>query len=165
MEGEHRPVAGDGDGQRVTREHAGNIGAEPLAARSVRLGGVGGEELAEHDAAGSHRRDVVVERAGVRDRAGAARIELGHQLGAAAERAEREAAADVLAVRAQAGLCAEERRKPRPAMAGGHHLVGDADRAGGTGDGKQPARNPGSAGIQPPEPSIGSTSTAARSSW
>ena len=54
-EGAHRPVAGDG--QRVARLHAGNIGAEPLAARGVCLGGVGGEERAEHGADVPTRRD------------------------------------------------------------------------------------------------------------
>ena len=63
MEGEHRAVARDGDRQRVARQHVGDVRAELLAARGVRLGGVGGVELAEHDAAGRHRGDVVVERA------------------------------------------------------------------------------------------------------
>ena len=62
------------------------------------------------------------------------------------------------------GVGPEQRGEAGAAVPRGHHLVGDADRAGAARRVEQPRRNSGSAGMQPPEPSIGSTSTAASSS-
>jgi hypothetical protein len=57
------------------------------------------KEAAHGDDAGRHGEDIVVERTGMRQGAGAARIEERHDLLAATERPERHAATDVLAQR------------------------------------------------------------------
>jgi hypothetical protein len=125
---EHRAVPRDTDREPVPADHLGDTRPEPLAARCVHLGRVCGVELAERDAPGRHRGDVVVEGARVRDRARPGGVELVEQLRRAAERAEREPSADVLAVRPD--VRSTPSSAVRPERPGEVILVGDTDRAG-----------------------------------
>ena len=109
--------------------------------------------------------DVVVERAGVRDRARPRPSRTGPSRPARPPKAPNEKPPPMYLPNVRmVRLRAEQRRQARAAVARGHHLVGDADRARlAASPAKTPRRKSGSAGMQPPEPSIGSTSTAARS--
>ena len=83
-----------------------------------------------------------------------------HQVGATAEGAERQPAAEVLAERRHVGRDAEQLLGAADAEARRHHLVEDQHRAVRRSSARRSAaRNAGSPGMQPPEPCIGSTST------
>ena len=97
MHGVHRTEAGDAEGELVLMEHIVDSPAELFTVSRQGDRGVGGEQLRQHDAAGRHRRDVVVERAGVGDRVGLRRVEAVEQFGSSGERAEREPPGEVLA--------------------------------------------------------------------
>src|SRR5215469_12957022 len=77
--------------------------AQRIAAGGVLLRGLGRVDAGEAGVAGGHRDHVVVEGAGVGQRAGAGRVEQPHDVGAPPEGAERGSAADVLAQRGQVG--------------------------------------------------------------
>ena len=122
------------------------------------------EDLLETGDARAHGQHVVVEGAGVEQRTGPGRVVRRHQVGAAAEGAERDAAAEVLAQGGEVRGHAHQRLETAGSEPRGHHLVEDEQRARRRGLGRAASRGtPGSAGTQPPAPSIGSTSTAARS--
>ena len=79
--------------------------------------------------ADGHREGVVVERAAMGQPA-ARRVEGRHQVGAAAEGAERQPAGEVLAERRHVGRHAEQRLGAADGQPRRHHLVEDEHRAG-----------------------------------
>ena len=160
----HRSQAGElhrdaGPPARRVQRHA-----QRLAAGEQRLGRGGVEDLPHGDAPRGHGPDVVVEGAGMRQRARLVAVEDRHDVGPAAEGAEAHAAGHVLAERGHVGDHALPRLQPARAVPARSSPRRRSARAPVCFVASRSAcRNSRVAGMQPPEPIIGSTSTAA--SW
>ena len=108
-----------------------------------------------------HGRRVAVVGARMDDGTGPSRIVGRHDIGAAAEGADGQTAADDLAEGGQVGTDAVAFLDSAEAEPEGDDLVEHQQHPALGGDGPKASRNAGSAGMAPPAPIIGSTMTAA----
>ena len=125
VQSDHRAVARRGELEVAFDCEAVQAVAKPVAEPVQALDLAGRVDLRQAGGSRRHRQHRVVERARVRQCIGPRRVEAAHQVGAAAEGAEREPAAEVLPEGGQIRRDADDLLEAAGREARRHHLVED----------------------------------------